>query len=170
MNLADRIRDIPDFPKEGIVFKDITTLLQDPAAFKEAIDRFAKQYEGQGVDVVVGVEARGFIFGGALAVALGAGFVPVRKPGKLPSSTYRQSYELEYGTDSVEIHQDAIAEGQRVLLVDDLLATGGTIGAVVELLKNFKCEIVAIAFLIELDFLKGRARLADQKLFSIIHY
>jgi adenine phosphoribosyltransferase len=170
MNLAEYIRDVPDFPKEGIVFKDITTLLKDPSAFKAVIDRLEEEYSGKGIDVVVGVESRGFIFGAPLAVALGAGFVPVRKPGKLPAATYQQSYELEYGTDSVEIHKDAIAPGQKVLVVDDLLATGGTVAATVELLKNFECEIVAIAFLIELDFLNGREKLQGQELLSLLHY
>lgn len=169
-DLAKSIRDVPDFPKEGILFKDITTLLKDPEAFRAAVNVFVDRYRDKGVDVVVAVESRGFILGGAAAVALGAGFVPVRKPGKLPAATYRETYELEYGTDSVEIHQDAIQPGQRVLVLDDLLATGGTVEAVIRLLSKFDCEIAGVAFLIELDFLKGREKLAGQDVFSHIHF
>ncbi len=168
--LGKYIRDIPDFPNEGIIFKDITTLLKEPEAFRAAVDVFAERYQDKGIDVIVAVESRGFIFAGALAVALGAGFVPVRKPGKLPAATYRETYELEYGTDAVEVHQDAIEPGQRVLILDDLLATGGTVAAVIRLLSKFRCEIVEVAFLIELDFLKGREKLAGQEIFSVIHF
>lgn len=169
-DLAKYIRDIPDFPKKGILFKDITTLLKDPKAFRTAVEAFAEKYRGAEIEQVVAVEARGFIFGGALALALDAGFVPVRKPGKLPAATYRETYALEYGTDSIEIHQDAIQEGQRVLVFDDLLATGGTVAATVRLLEKFKCEIVGVAFLIELDFLDGRKQLEGQDVFSLIHF
>lgn len=169
-DLAKSIRDVPDFPKEGILFKDITTLLRDPEAFRAAVEVFVDRYRDKKVDLVVAVESRGFILGGAVAVALGAGFVPVRKPGKLPAATYRETYELEYGTDAVEIHQDAIQPGQRVLILDDLLATGGTVEAVIRLLSKFDCEIAGVAFLIELDFLKGREKLAGQDVFSHIHF
>ena len=169
-DLAKYIRDVPDFPKEGIIFKDITTLLKEPEAFRAAVDVFVERYRDKKVDVVVAVESRGFILGGAVAVALGAGFVPVRKPGKLPAATYRETYELEYGTDSVEVHRDAIQPGQRVLVLDDLLATGGTVEAVIRLLSKFDCEIAGVAFLIELDFLKGRKKLAGQDVFSHIHF
>jgi len=170
MDLAKYIRDVPDFPKPGILFKDITTLVKDPEAFRAAFQLLVDRYKDKKIDVVCAVESRGFIFGGALAVALEAGFVPIRKPGKLPADTYRETYELEYGTDSIEIHKDAIAPGQRVLVLDDLLATGGTVAAVVRLLSPFQCEIVEIAFLIELDFLKGREKLAGHPVFSAIHF
>jgi len=170
MDLAKCIRDIPDFPKKGILFKDITTLLKDPAAFREVIDILTKEYRDKKIDAVVAVESRGFIFGGALAIQLGAGFVPVRKPGKLPAPVFRETYELEYGTDSIEIHQDAIAPGQKVLILDDLLATGGTVAAVTRLLKNFQCQVVGIAFVIELDFLNGRKLLENKEVFSIINF
>lgn len=170
MDLAKKIRDVPDFPKKGILFKDITTLLQDPEALRAAVKVFVDRYKDQKVDVVVAVESRGFIFGGAVAVALGAGFVPVRKPGKLPSATFQETYELEYGTDTIEIHQDAIGPGQRVLVLDDLLATGGTVAAVVRLLSKFDCEIMGVAFLIELDFLAGREKLAGQDIYTAIHF
>lgn len=170
MDLAKYIRDVPDFPKPGILFKDITTLVKDPKAFQASIQLLVNRYKNKKIDVVCAVESRGFIFGGALAVALGAGFVPIRKPGKLPADTFQETYELEYGTDSIEIHKDAIAPGQRVLVLDDLLATGGTVSAVVRLLSAFQCEIVEIAFLIELDFLKGREKLAGHPVFSAIHF
>ena len=168
--LKQYIRDIPDFPKKGIIFKDITTLLKDGKKFKEAIDSMAKIFRGKEVDVVVGIEARGFIIAGALSYRLGAGMVPVRKKGKLPYLTYRSTYELEYGTDTLEIHQDAIKPGDKVLIVDDLLATGGTTEAVIELIKKLNGEIVEIAYLIELTFLKGRERLKNYPVFSLIKY
>jgi adenine phosphoribosyltransferase len=168
--LKNYIRDIPDFPKEGILFKDITTLLKDPVAFKKAVDLMAKKYKKEGVDYVVGVEARGFIFGAAVALKLGVGFVPVRKQGKLPAKTQAITYDLEYGTDTLEIHQDAIPAKSKVLIVDDLLATGGTIRAVADLLKNIKADIIGVAFLIELRFLKGKKKLQDLDLFSLIKY
>jgi adenine phosphoribosyltransferase len=169
-DLAKIIRDIPDFPKPGIIFKDITTLLSDAEAFKQAVDSLAGQYAGQQIDMVACVEARGFIFGAPLAYKLGAGLAVIRKPGKLPYKTHQQSYELEYGTDTLEIHRDAILPGQRVLIVDDLLATGGTIGAVTEMIKKLKGDIAGIAFLIELTFLNGRDKLKDYDIFSLIKY
>ena len=169
-DLKARIRNVPDFPKPGILFYDITTVLRDPASFREALDRLAGPFEHQDIDIVVGVESRGFIFGGALADRLGAGFVPVRKPGKLPAQTLRATYELEYGTDSLEIHRDAILPGQRVLVVDDLLATGGTARAVVNLVKELGGVVYGVAFLIELAALNGRARLEGERLVSILTY
>ncbi len=165
------IRDIPDFPKEGIIFKDITPLLANADIFKKTIDILKDRYAGKGIDAVVGIEARGFIFASALAYALGAGTVLVRKPGKLPHKTFKQSYTLEYGTDAVEIHQDAFEPGQKIVILDDVLATGGTIAATTHLIKNnFKAEIVEVAFLIELDFLKGREKIKDLPAFSLMHY
>lgn len=170
-HLDAAIRTIPDFPKPGIQFKDITPLLADAEVFREAIDALKDRYEGKGIDLVVGIEARGFIFSSALAYALGAGSGLVRKPGKLPYTTYRQSYELEYGTDAVEIHTDAFKPGQKILLVDDVLATGGTVAATVELIQNnFDVEIVGIAFLIELTFLEGRKKLEGSSLHALITY
>ncbi|MDD3374826.1 MAG: adenine phosphoribosyltransferase [Candidatus Omnitrophica bacterium] len=168
--LQDYIRDIPDFPKKGIIFKDITTLLNDKIAFKKSIDALAKKFKGQKIDYVVSVEARGFIFGAALAYKLGAGFVPVRKKGKLPSKTRSVTYDLEYGTDTLEIHEDAIKKNAKVLIVDDLLATGGTVVAVTQLLKEFKASIVSIAFLIELKFLNGRDKLKKFPIYALIEY
>ncbi len=169
-DLKGHIRDIPDFPKEGIIFKDITTLLKDKDAFKKSVDLFAKKFKKENIDLVVGVEARGFIFGAALAYKLGAGFVPVRKKGKLPSKTKSVSYELEYGTDILEMHEDAINSKTRVLIVDDLLATGGTIQAVIELVKAEKAVIAGVAFLVELRFLKGKNKLKDLPVYSVIKY
>jgi len=168
--LSDTIRDVPDFPKKGILFKDITTLLNNPDAFKAAVDALADKYRDQRIEQVVGVESRGFIFGAVLAYKLGAGFVPVRKKGKLPSKTKSVTYELEYGTDTLEIHEDAIAENCRVLIVDDLLATGGTVKAVTDLVKSLKAEIVGIAFLVELSFLKGREKLQGLPVHAIIEF
>lgn len=169
--LKASIRDIPDFPKKGILFKDITPLLADRAVFVKTIDTLKDRYSGKGIDVVVGIEARGFIFAAALAYALGAGTVVVRKPGKLPYKTFKQSYALEYGTDAVEIHQDALQNGQKIVLIDDVLATGGTVSATLGLIQsNFRVELVEVAFLIELDFLKGREKLTDQPIHSLIHY
>jgi adenine phosphoribosyltransferase len=164
------IRDVPDFPKEGIIFKDITTLLGNAEKWREVMDIFADRYKGSHIDAVACVEARGFIFGGAIAYKLGAALVPVRKKGKLPAATHQVTYDLEYGTDTLEIHQDAFKAGARVLLVDDLLATGGTTAAVVELLQKLEGEIVEIAFLIELTFLKGRERIKNYPVFSLIQY
>lgn len=168
--LKSRIRHIPDFPKAGILFYDITTLLQDPSGLKLAIDSLVQPFAGAGIDLVVGVESRGFIFGAAVADRLGAGFSPVRKPGKLPSTTVRTSYELEYGSDTLEIHDDAVKKGQRVLIVDDLLATGGTAKATAELVQRLGGDVHALAFLIELVGLKGRDRLTGHTLHSVLQY
>lgn len=160
-DLQTAIRDVPDFPKKGIIFKDITPLLSDPEAFQQAIDSIANQWTGNRIDVVVGIEARGFIFASALAYKIGAGLVIVRKPGKLPYKTRSVTYDLEYGTDTLEIHEDAIQAGQNVLVVDDVLATGGTVNAVSELLQGFDANLLGVAFLAELDFLKGREKLTN---------
>ena len=160
-DLHSVIRDVPDFPKEGIVFKDITPLLSDPEVFQQTIDSIANQWTGNNIDVVVGIEARGFIFASALAYKIGAGLVIVRKPGKLPYKTRSVTYDLEYGTDTLEIHEDAILPGQNVLIVDDVLATGGTVKAVSELLQGFEATVLGVAFLAELDFLKGREKLSN---------
>lgn len=169
MDLATYIRDIPDFPKEGIVFKDITPLLASPEGFREAVDLIHGEYSDAGVTKVMGAEARGFIFGGAVAYKLGAGFVPARKPGKLPWQTAHATYELEYGTDSLEIHEDAVGPGDVVLIVDDVLATGGTAAAKGQLVTQAGATVAGYAFLIELDFLGGRAKLADSRIVSLIH-
>jgi len=170
MNLNELIRDVPDFPKKGIVFKDITTLLKDGPAFAEVINMFKKRYEDKRVDKVAGIESRGFIFGGALANLLNCGFIPVRKPGKLPYDTISEDYSLEYGTNSLEIHTDAVAEGENILIIDDLLATGGTAEAVVKLIKRLKGNIIGVEFLIELDFLNGRKKLEGYPVNSLINY
>jgi adenine phosphoribosyltransferase len=169
-HLKARIRHVPDFPKPGILFYDITTLLADPAGFRETIDALTAPHAGQAIDRVVGIESRGFILASAVADRLGAGFVPIRKPGKLPSTTLGESYALEYGTDSLEIHDDALGPGHRVLVVDDVLATGGTARAAVNLVQRLGSTLHAAAFLIELDFLKGRAKLADVPVTSVLHY
>ena len=170
MDLRSLIRDVPDFPKPGIVFKDITTLTKDPEGLRVAVDALADRFTDANVDLVVGIESRGFVFGAAVAYKLGVGFVPARKPGKLPAQTVSAAYELEYGTDAIEMHRDAIGQGQRVLIVDDLLATGGTAAAAVELVSGLGGEIVAIAFLIDLAFLRGRDKLAGYEVFSLIEY
>lgn len=170
MDLSSYIRDIPDWPKEGVVFKDITPLLASPDGFRAAIDTLAEQYEDTGITKVMGAEARGFIFGGALAYKLGAGFVPARKPGKLPWNTTTVEYELEYGTDSLEVHADAVGEGDLVLIVDDVLATGGTAAAKAALVEATGARVAGFAFLIELDFLSGREKLpAGSQIVSLIH-
>ena len=168
--LKEKIRNIPDFPKPGILFYDITTLLRDREGFRMVIDSLSMPFEGQGIDLVVGVESRGFILGGAVADRINAGFVPVRKLGKLPAKAVRVTYELEYGTDSLEMHEDAVVNGQKVLIVDDLLATGGTARATVELVKKLGGRVHGLAFLIELLELKGRAKLGDQNLFVLLKY
>src|SRR5438067_7944905 len=168
--LKAKIRNVPDFPKAGILFYDITTLLQDAAGFRAAIDSLAVPFENQGIDIVVGIESRGFIFGSAVADRIGAGFTPVRKPGKLPSRTVRASYALEYGSDCLEIHEDAVRNGQRVLIVDDLLATGGTARATTDLVKELGGEVYALAFLIELAALNGRQRLAGEQVHTVLKY
>ena len=173
MEIADlraKIRDIKDFPTEGILFKDITTLLKEGAAFGAVVDMLAEKYERERVEIVVGVESRGFIFGGALARALGAGFVPVRKVGKLPGKTIEVEYELEYGRDALAMHEDAIRRGQRVLAVDDLLATGGTMAATLRLIEQLGGLVVGVAFMIELAFLHGRDKLKQYPLHSLIVY
>lgn len=168
--LMDRIRDIPDFPKEGIVFKDITPLLKDPEALKLAVDLLVDRFRDAQVATVVGIESRGFILGAPVAYRLGAGFVPVRKPGKLPYRTAREDYALEYGTDALEIHEDAIAAGDRILIIDDLLATGGTVAAAANLVQRLGGNVVGAAFLVELAFLGGRDRLPDLELTSLVTY
>ncbi len=170
IDLKSKIRDVPDFPKPGIVFKDITTLLLDPEALKECIEIFRRRFEKKDIDLLVGIEARGFIFGTALAYALNKGFVPVRKPNKLPAETVSETYELEYGTDSVEVHKDAIKAGQKVVIIDDLLATGGTALATAKLIKKLGGEVVEAAFVIELAFLKGKDKLKGIDIFSIVQY
>lgn len=170
VDLSTYIRDIPDWPKEGVVFKDITPLLGSPEGFRAAIDTLAEDYADSGVTKVMGAEARGFIFGGALAYKLGAGFVPARKPGKLPWNTTQVTYELEYGTDSLEVHEDSFGPGDVVLIVDDVLATGGTAAAKAELVNATGATVAGFAFLIELDFLDGRSRLPEGKpIVSLIH-
>ncbi|MSO19137.1 MAG: adenine phosphoribosyltransferase [Acidobacteria bacterium] len=169
-NLKKLIRQVPDWPKPGILFYDITTLLKDRDGFHSLIDAMAAQYAGARLDLVLGIEARGFIFGPALAYRLGAGFVPVRKPKKLPAETVRITYDLEYGTDSLEMHRDAIQPGQRVLIVDDLLATGGTANACVRLAGDLGAEIVGLGVVIELTFLNGRKKLDGVDVFSLLQY
>jgi len=164
------IREVPDWPKPGILFYDITTLLKDATGLKAVIDAFRAKYQNTGVDLVLGIEARGFIFAPALAYTLGVGFVPVRKPRKLPAETVREEYQLEYGTDSVEIHKDAIRAGQKVLLVDDLLATGGTAAAVTRLIEKLGGVVAGVGFVVELDFLHGRDKLTGYEVFSLLHY
>ena len=168
MKLEEYIRDVPDFPKKGIIFKDITPLLADPAALDEAVRQLAEPYESRGVRTVVAVESRGFIFGAAVARQLGAGFVPLRKPGKLPHQTLKKEYALEYGTDAIEIHVDAVARGDKVLMLDDLLATGGTMAAACELVEGLGGEIVGVAFLIELCSLNGREKLPGYDIHTLI--
>lgn len=170
MDLAKTIRDIPDFPQKGVLFKDITTLLKDPKAFRYSIDLLTDRYKGQGIEIVVGMESRGFIIGAPLAYNLGAGFVPVRKEGKLPAPAIKERYALEYGTSCLEIHQDAIQPGQQALIVDDLLATGGTVRATVDLVQRLGGKPVGLAFLVELAFLEGRSRLEGYDIFSLIRY
>ncbi|OGL47509.1 MAG: adenine phosphoribosyltransferase [Candidatus Schekmanbacteria bacterium RBG_16_38_11] len=169
-DLKRLVRDVPDFPKKGIIFKDITPLIADPKAYQKAINAFAKRYDNKGIDKIVSVEARGFLFGAPLAYGLGAGIVPVRKPGKLPFHTNRISYELEYGTDSLDIHKDSIKKGEKILIVDDLLATGGTVAAVCKLVEQLEGKIIELAFLIELGFLKGRDKLKGYSVFSLIRF
>ncbi len=168
--LKKLIREVPDFPKKGILFYDITTLLKDKVGFATLIDKFSEHYIGREVDVVMGIEARGFIFGPALAYRLNAGFVPVRKPGKLPAETVKYDYALEYGLGTLEVHKDAIQRGQRVLIVDDLLATGGTAEATAKLAASLGADIAGLGFVVELDFLKGRDKLKGYEVTSLLHY
>jgi len=170
MDLAKTIRDVPNFPKDGIIFKDITTLLKDPVALKESIAQMKKLFLNCGITKVCGAESRGFIFGAPLAIELGAGFVPIRKPGKLPAETISQEYTLEYGKDKIEMHVDAIEKGEKVLFVDDLLATGGTAAACAKLLTQMGADIVGFLFLVELEFLKGRELLSGFTVKSVIKY
>jgi len=169
-SLKTLIREVPDFPKKGILFYDITTLLKDKLGFATLIDALSEHYLPSDIDLVLGMEARGFIFGPALAYRLNAGFVPVRKPGKLPAATAKVEYDLEYGSNALEIHKDAIQKGQRVVIVDDLLATGGTAAATVTLAQSLGAEITGLAFVVELDFLAGRDKLKGQEVFSLLHY
>jgi len=169
-HLKASIRHVPDFPKAGILFYDITTLIQKPEGLRAAIDQLSTPFVGAGVDVVVGVESRGFIFGAAVADRIGAGFIPVRKPGKLPSKTVRQTYALEYGTDSLEMHADAVSHGHQVLVVDDLLATGGTARATADLVEGLGGHVQGFAFLIELMGLEGRNRLGNHHVHSVLQY
>jgi adenine phosphoribosyltransferase len=168
--LKAKIRNVPDFPKSGILFYDVTTLIQEPSGFRAAIDSLALPFQGSGIDLVVGIESRGFIFGAAVADRIGAGFTPVRKPGKLPSTTVRATYDLEYGTDALEMHDDAIGRGQRVLIVDDLLATGGTARATTDLVTRLGGHVHALAFLIELVALNGRERLNGHAVHTVLKY
>jgi adenine phosphoribosyltransferase len=168
--LKKLIREVPDFPKKGILFYDVTTLLRDKTGFARLIDLFSEYYIGKQIDLVLGMEARGFIFGPALAYRLNAGFVPVRKPGKLPAATSRVEYDLEYGSNALEIHKDAIEPGQNVLIVDDLLATGGTAEATARLASSLGARIAGLGFVVELDFLKGREKLKPHPVFSLLHY
>jgi adenine phosphoribosyltransferase len=171
VDLASHIRDVPDFPKPGILFKDITTLLKDAEAFRQSIDLLTTSFRADDIDLVVGMESRGFIFGAPLAYNLSTGFVPVRKLGKLPAETLRVEYALEYGTNTLEIHKDAIRPGQRVLVVDDLLATGGTVAATVDLIEQLGGQVVAFGFLVELLFLEGRKRLSsDARIVTLLQY
>lgn len=170
MNLNEYIRDIPDFPKKGIIFKDITPLLRDKNAFTAAIKALAEPYRKSDLHAVAAIESRGFILGAALALELGIGFIPIRKPGKLPYKSRRRQYALEYGTDAIEIHEDAVTKGQRILLVDDVIATGGTARAAADLLKELGADLVGIAFLVELGFLGGVEKLQGEKIFSVLKY
>lgn len=170
MDLRRLIREIPDFPQPGVSFKDITTVLKDPEALRYVVQEMARRFRDKGIDVIVGVESRGFIFGAPLAYELGLGFVLVRKPGKLPAEKLRIEYDLEYGKDALEIHRDAIQPGQRVLLIDDLLATGGTISAAAQLVTELGGEVAGYAFLIELAFLKGRSKLGNKEIASLVVY
>jgi adenine phosphoribosyltransferase len=168
--LKKLIREVPDFPKQGILFYDITTLLKDKLGFATLIDALSEHYLNKDIDLVLGMEARGFIFGPAVSYRLNAGFVPVRKPGKLPAATARLSYDLEYGSNTLEIHKDAIQKGQRVIIVDDLLATGGTAAATVQLAKSLGADVCGLGFVVELDFLNGREKLKGCDVFSLLHY
>ena len=164
------VREVPDFPKEGILFYDITTLLKDGKAFAKAVGALSERYEGRRIDAVMAIEARGYIFGPAMACRLGVGFIPVRKPGKLPARTIQETYELEYGTDTIEMHEDAVEAGQKILVVDDLLATGGTAAAACRLVEKAGGQVVECCFLIELSFLNGRDKLGSREVFSLLKY
>jgi adenine phosphoribosyltransferase len=170
MDLKQHIRHVPDFPKAGILFYDITTLLRDPVGFKTTIELLSTPYVEQGIDAVVGIESRGFILGAAVAERIGAGFIPVRKPGKLPARAIKEIYDLEYGKDALEIHEDAVAKGQRILIVDDVLATGGTAAAAVQLVRKLGGELHGLTFLIELLFLNGRQKIEAENVYSVLKY
>jgi adenine phosphoribosyltransferase len=170
MDLKQHIRNVPDFPKAGILFYDITTLLRDPEGYRMTVDMLSTPYEAQGIDAVVGIESRGFILGAAVAQRIGAGFIPIRKPGKLPAKAIKETYDLEYGKDALEIHEDAIEKGQRILIVDDVLATGGTAAAAVELVRKLGGELHGLAFLIELLFLNGKQKIAREQVYSVLQY
>ena len=170
MDLKQHIKHVPDFPKAGILFYDITTLLRDPEGFKITIDMLASPFVDKGINAVVGIESRGFILGAAVAQRINAGFIPIRKPGKLPSKTLKESYALEYGTDALEVHEDAVEKGQRVLIVDDVLATGGTAAAAAQLVRKLGGDLHGLAFLIELEFLNGRSKLGSEDVFSVLQY
>ena len=170
MDLKQHIRNVPDFPKPGVLFYDITTLLRDSSGLSVTIDRLSTPYAGQGIDAVIGIESRGFILAAPVAERIGAGFIPIRKPGKLPAKTVKESYALEYGQDALEIHADAIEKGQRVLIVDDVLATGGTAAAAVELVKKLGGDLHGLAFLIELLSLNGKTKLEGQQVYSVLQY
>lgn len=170
MDLKQHIRSVPDFPKQGILFYDITTLLRDPQGFKMTVDMLALPYVDQRIEAVVGIESRGFILGAAVAERIGAGFVPIRKPGKLPAKALKETYDLEYGKDAIEIHEDAIERGQRVLIVDDVLATGGTASAAAQLVRKLGGDLQGLAFLIELRFLNGKSKLSGESVFSVLQY
>jgi adenine phosphoribosyltransferase len=170
MDLKQHIRHVPDFPKAGILFYDITTLLRNAEGFAMTVDMLAGPFVGKGIDVVVGIESRGFILGAAVAERIKTGFIPIRKPGKLPSKTLKESYSLEYGTDALEVHEDAVERGQRVLIVDDVLATGGTASAAAQLVRKMGGDLHGLAFLIELQFLNGKSKLAGEKVFSVLQY
>ena len=170
MDLKAHIRHVPDFPKPGITFYDITTLLRQPAGLRATIDQLAEPYDGAGIDVVIGIESRGFILGAAVAERLGAGFMPIRKPGKLPSKAISESFSLEYGEDSLELHEDGVDRGQRVLIVDDVLATGGTAAAAARLVARLDGRLHGLAFLIELTFLEGRKQLGDSPVHAVLQY
>jgi adenine phosphoribosyltransferase len=170
MELEKFIRDVPDFPEKGIIFKDITTLLKDKDAFKYVVDLMVEKYKDKNIDKIVGIESRGFIFGGVVAYHLGCGFIPARKPGKLPAETIREEYTLEYGTNALEIHVDAVKPGERVLIIDDLLATGGTAAAVAKLVERLKGTVAAIEFLIELEFLDGKDKIKNYNFHSYLKY
>ncbi|HEX8028791.1 MAG TPA: adenine phosphoribosyltransferase [Vicinamibacterales bacterium] len=169
-HLKSKIREVPDFPKPGILFFDITTLLCDGQGFRDTVDALAAPYMGEDIDQVIGIESRGFILGAAVAATLGCGFIPVRKPGKLPSAIYQERYSLEYGDNALEIHQDACANAQRILIVDDVLATGGTARAAIDLARKAGGKIVGASFLIELDFLNGRSKLTGEPVYSVLRY
>lgn len=170
MDLKESIRTIPNWPAKGVMFRDITTLLKNGEAFREACNKFYERYKDLEIDAVAGIESRGFIFGSVLAYQLGVGFIPIRKPGKLPGKTIKEEYELEYGKDSIEVHEDAVEQGDKVLLIDDLIATGGTVEAAVKLLEKLGGEIVECAFVIDLPDLKGREKIKDYKVYTLMEF